>query len=520
MQSTLEAIHRADSFIGGAISRLESRLRLRVPSILGYSRESIASRLAQIVTRDFYPRAQRAYAKTPPSDHASNMCVALGIRPQNRRFSFTKGEPELKVSVPFVFFRLFEMCAIFVFFFGKIAQSLVQRSVPVERTSIFLCPGLEAYLDENSLGDDFHAFAQLSAITVLRETPRLLVQHDKTQKPVGHIHFSKSPWKDIAKHTSWSFSELLQYVVLCLKTLSVSLYQFSRRPELSLLSRDLGFHPLITLLSKGHKLDRVFLTLSGAMNQEIWLNHLPDRTFKTEMIWYASNTQPLRYNQSAVYSESPPTRFIQVDRSWTWNRSHADWIMRATSTLQTEICGPIVYSLPEARHFEPNEKKFDLVLFDVTPVYDEWIEQNVLPGMYYYYQAANMKKFISDIIAWAEEQTPPLRIGLKAKREYKSIHDQSYIQFIETLVAEKRLVALPSKKNIYDVVSEAASIIVIPFSSPISIGTQLGVPSLFYDSSGYLDRPLDLDAKVGFANSSEALRSWLDTQFNAHGKGL
>ena len=508
MQETLELIHRTDHFLGQSFRELEQFLEARIPSFCGYPSKAIAQRIVQILLRDHYHGFLCASQKRQSDEAYPNLDGSgQGV--------FVRTLTPPRISRLQALKQLLYLAAVSAFYLFKIGTQLGRRQGKAQQVSVFLTPGLEAYLPEAERATGLLEYAQNGPVKLLRESACTLVQDPTCRTSAGHFHFCASPWREITRYTRWSPKECFRYALLAARTWISCAVRFWRYPELSLLGRDLAFHPMIKTLSRGRKLQDIILTTSAYFDQPIWLNHLPNRTFSSHMVWYATNTRPFKYKQSRFYSEHPSAQYLQVDCAWIWNRDHQIWIESATSIKKTVICGPILFKTPGDERQNPPRKRYDILVFDVTPVPYEWIQKNLLPGMYYYFNTENMKRFLSDVLAWRDSAGRKPKVALKAKRHYHKIHDQAYIQFVADLEKNAEVEIVAPMDNIYDIVAAARSVVVVPFSSPAYVAGQLEVPATFYDSSGHLDRPEWLQQGTGFVATRDELHNWLDTKLKS-----
>ncbi len=315
-REALEVVHKADVFMNRAFARLEAELASRKLGFLGYEGHDIASRIVQLVELGYY---DSFLARTEEAKESDVPCLRIG-RTKAGSYAWFADRLNFGVSPIQIFLRLMETFGVLAFFGFAIARAAMKSKGSNAPVSIFLSSGIEAFLDSKSLPEEFEDYCQRGPLTVLRGSPVLLVHTFKSYPSRDRLHFSASPWKSLPDHTSWTWSEWFSYLGMAARTFLTCVVGFSRHPELSLLSRDFGFHAFITLLVRSRKLDNVITTASTALSQEIWLNHFPGRNFGFHMIWYATNTRRFPFKESRFYGEYPPIAYIEADVAWTCSR--------------------------------------------------------------------------------------------------------------------------------------------------------------------------------------------------------
>jgi hypothetical protein len=101
-----------------------------------------------------------------------------------------------------------------------------------------------------------------------------------------------------------------------------------------------------------------------------------------------------------------------------------------------------------------------------------------------------VKEFIDDIVEnvglVSKQLNRDIKIHIKHKRPFHQIHSSEYIAYIDNLVKDGELSVLPLSMNLYKTIAESKMIIGYPFTSPVVIGQELKIPSIYYSSSHIL----------------------------------
>jgi polysaccharide biosynthesis PFTS motif protein len=74
-----------------------------------------------------------------------------------------------------------------------------------------------------------------------------------------------------------------------------------------------------------------------------------------------------------------------------------------------------------------------------------------------------------------------LAIALKPKRKYIKSHVSEYVEFIKSWSHQGKFKLLDPDIDIFELISSARLVVVIPFSTPALIAKRLGVKSCYYN---------------------------------------
>jgi len=316
-------------------------------------------------------------------------------------------------------------------------------------------------------------------IVPLAKARRLIVQSAGqliSSRP-EFVSYSRRPLHDLVVENSIGMGEFMSFLVQHFGALVSYFVAIFRCPLVSVLGRDFALHAMVSGLNRRGLIESVVITYSNYQSQPLWMNDIPNRRFISHMIFYAVNDKVPVY--SDIVAADPGIRHIQVDECWTW----ADWNVCDLKKLGVKgimhAVGPILWYLPQPAQPGQSLEDIHIAVFDVTPksglIYD-----------YSYCCAENMTRFMEDIIfasAAIEESTGRrVRILLKHKRAYESIHDLNYISLIKRLSGPGQPVELlPSDTNMYSLISGCDLTLVIPYSSPAYVATSLGCHTIYYD---------------------------------------
>jgi polysaccharide biosynthesis PFTS motif protein len=154
-----------------------------------------------------------------------------------------------------------------------------------------------------------------------------------------------------------------------------------------------------------------------------------------------------------------------------------------------------------------SDKKYDVVIFDVTPQNSKSVFKDTI------YSFPIAKEFIEDIIESVKLVSQKLdrNIGvyIKHKRNFVPTHSSKYISYIDELAKNRQLSVLPLDSDLYETIATSKIVIGFPFTSPVIIGQELKVPSIYYSSANTLVKY----NQANFIQSKLELRKYIETNF-------
>jgi polysaccharide biosynthesis PFTS motif protein len=206
---------------------------------------------------------------------------------------------------------------------------------------------------------------------------------------------------------------------------------------------------------------------------------------KRIMIWYSSNSVPIKYKNDRVqrFLINPAVyTSMRIDEHWVWTKEHRAYLSKI-SPAKVLVKKSLMFYEPEAS--KNIAKIYDVVIFDVTPHTNAKIVRNSI------YTTEEMTKFIQDILSCIEllniKHNESYRVYLKPKRNISKSHSVDYLNYIKEKVANKEITLIGSNQNLYDLIGDSKLVIGFPFTSPVIIGWELFTPSIFYCSSSLLN---------------------------------
>lgn len=255
--------------------------------------------------------------------------------------------------------------------------------------------------------------------------------------------------------------------------------------------------------------NQVYKVITGPGNYKYQpvIFEISEYTGERIMLWYSSNSIPVRY-QSQLENIDRYTKLqevflsqMKIDTHWVWTNQHKKYLRKLTNASASVLGSMVFYNCPKKLDYS---KKYDVVIFDVTPHNSKSVFSDTV------YAFPTAKEFITEVIESvklvSQKQNRDISIYIKHKREFSKSHSSSYITYIDNLVENGQLFVLPLGVHLYKTIAESKVIIGYPFTSPVIIGQELKVPSIYYSSSRLFARY----KKKDFIQDKRKLREFLE----------
>lgn len=250
---------------------------------------------------------------------------------------------------------------------------------------------------------------------------------------------------------------------------------------------------LITTQSNLRKLPTIFYLKSLSNTRRI-------------MIWYSNNSFVIEKRNEIDQFDSTRHLRSNIDLHLGWGERWKLELESINPKSKVQAVGSLVwYPIPAKLHHK-NLK--NLTIFDVTP-YSRFKH-------YDFYSYEIVSSFILDIVTSISElkkdndQFRNDMIFLKQKRSILRDIDSRYAEFIKLMEYKSSFKILKSEQNLYHLIGSSKVVIGLPFTSPVFIAKELGVPSCYYVSDIESDWvfPRELDG-VNLISGKYDLKKWL-----------
>lgn len=218
----------------------------------------------------------------------------------------------------------------------------------------------------------------------------------------------------------------------------------------------------------------VFVTNTFLGKDPFDFANLRSRKFTIHCAHYSENSVGIGIGKVLDYPFSH--RWLGKETSdyhWVWSEGYATYIRKVNPRANVKVVGFVSFEhLPEKHNFK-------VTVFNITPF---TLDSSVNPLN----QVDNCFKFILDILKITKiinqnNNTIKITIHIKPKREYRKTHSIKYINFLQDLENQNKLILEHHSINPYKLVSNSNLVISTPFTTAAQVGKNMGIPSVYYN---------------------------------------
>jgi polysaccharide biosynthesis PFTS motif protein len=372
---------------------------------------------------------------------------------------------------------------------------------------------------------DFVKFCKSSPVTPLNQSTHLIVENVKkmsSYKP-EYITYSKNPLYCLLHKKSMTISEFNDFFILhCIAAFEYLKLVF-RHPVMVILYNDFSHHSLANYLNQNSIKD-VLITISSTASYPLWMVGLSNKRFLSHMLWYSESYFGFRYVEVEQYPRM--YKYIRVDKHWVWTKGFASFLQKMKVPGFYHSVGPILfYPRPSDVELKAlcKENSINISVFDVSPENNKWATINGCARPYVshgvlkyeridYYTPEVVSQFVKDIISSSEKME--IILGVKVKLYIKPkrvdirfedrIHEKNDINYINYIKNCPSINILPPSYNMYEMIAKTNFSIVIPFSSPAFVASDIGIPAIYFDPTNEICYKTN-DNKISFASGKKEL---------------
>ena len=306
--------------------------------------------------------------------------------------------------------------------------------------------------------------------------------------------------------TKFSLKEQLKLLLVFFCKLTILVKSFNNSQYIYLVFREYVFDENVYFaIAKKNKMNKIITTTTAVQYQPISFE-IPDFAVERIMLWYSTNSIPIKYKsrKTSIFEKNleNSSQRMAIDTHWVWTNEHKKYLMKMTNSTILVRGSMMFYNPPKKLD---SNKKYDIVIFDVTPQNSKSVFKDTI------YSFPVAKEFIEDIIESVKLVSQKLdrNIGIyiKHKRKFTPIHSSKYIAYIDVLAKNRQLSVLPLDSDLYETIATSKIVIGFPFTSPVIIGQELKVPSIYYSSTNTLVKY----NQANFIQSKLELRKYIET---------
>ena len=305
-----------------------------------------------------------------------------------------------------------------------------------------------------------------------------------------------------------NFSPILKvfcWLSMC-KRFFIIMLKHRKNSQLTMVFKEFIFDQIVYSAMDPAKTDKLITTQSNVAYQPLIFEY-ENFTAKKFMIWYSSNSVPIKYkkeNLKRVIINPIVYINMRIDEHWVWTKEHKNYLSKY-SKAKILVKQSLMFYIAE--NLKTSNKKIDVLVFDVTPKNNTKMSRNSI------YTTRESVNFINEVIACVkmlnQAYKKDYRVQLKHKRIISKNHSSDYSKFIDQKVKNFEIDVIEPHQNLYDLISNSRLVIGFPFTSPVVIGQELNKPSIFYCSSKLLPTA-HKGRKLSFIQSQNSLYSYME----------
>jgi hypothetical protein len=401
----------------------------------------------------------------------------------------------------------------------------VVDSVPMAQNSEgrpILCWGISAAEMRSGAGElNLLDFVREGRLPLLKDRPALYVHAPWSDQTLYFPEITTFVCHNAVRATHGQRLRLRELAQLLRDSLTVGLRILldALRDDglLLLLAQEYARLPRMRLWFRKAEPSAIVITNSMYSSQPLWMAYASACDCEVVMLFYATNVLPL-YLRGDPDPEpgDPGYRLLECNRFEVWTPGQGQWLASlGVSPEKVHVAGVIVWGRYDALERDrrsntaSRNQRVRVGVFDVVPVNRQWFNRYGFGDNYY--SVARMSQVLVDVIEVAGEVFgEPPEICLKPKRGRLPVHDQRYVDLVDDLERQGRLVAGALPENPIEAVAACDMVLSAPFSSPSVIAAQMGTPSCFYDPGELLRLPpIVVSPDVPLISGREHLRQWL-----------
>ncbi len=290
---------------------------------------------------------------------------------------------------------------------------------------------------------------------------------------------------NIIFNSGLKFKEFIKIQLLHLRYLATYFSNIIYDRKSAILAKDFAIISIFDYANQKKLIKSIVFTNTNMNYQPLWSSNYINKNFLSSMFWYSENSCPVVMdvdnNKDNFNKYHPHLRLLNIDNHFVWTKYFAKILYRFTSLKNCNVIGPILWKdIRDNKNFSLKNNNKNIIIFDVTPVSNQWKKENGYNDVFYTYK--NMKKFILDIIECRNtiKSLSGTKIILKPKRLAGDIHDKDYGILLKRLEFEKQIEILHTS-DIDLVVKNSSLVICAPFTSPLILAKYLNKKSFYYD---------------------------------------
>lgn len=421
----------------------------------------------------------------------------------------------LAIGIGYFFKRIFRFYGVLFAAVGiYLKVLLLNRKALKRRLTWVFNPSLKVFAGSNNAAGKFYEFCKLGNHKFLRDADCIVVWHGTFEKDsTKNLILTPNVYYELIKHSG---PEIFSLAKLAFDSLKVGLcftFECIKNPFLILLAPDFQKYPLVKCLNDSGCLENIVTNTSMIYGQEFWLHHMKDRKYSSHFLWYGMSVSNLKF-KNVIDNEWAAIPLFYMENNYFWNEFHRKEAERVLGHIgNVPSMGVNLFILPKIRDSAKDKYKKNLLIFLNNPKSPEKMASIISRDAFYYGKYEVQEKFVLDIL----EISKNLReffgqehnIVIKTKRTYlKGSTDPRYPDLLDKLEASGCLFFDVESQDLVNEVVNSDVVFCTPTSTPVFLGIEHGVPSIYYD-------PIDVVDPAGYSGTDivwVSSKSGLDRQ--------
>lgn len=242
---------------------------------------------------------------------------------------------------------------------------------------------------------------------------------------------------------------------------------------------------------------------SGWIYRPLWTYEAEKRGSRILFYFYSTNVEG--FKQTGGYL---PAYFGWKTATWNnllvWDREQQDFVNRSiVNKVNTHVVGPIWFEsgLEELPCLPSNS----IAVFDVQPMRDAFY--NTLGIPFDYFIPTNCNQFLEDIYVLVTKNNRTM--VLKRKRNIGNLVHYRYQNLLVELEKRSNFILLDPEIRAEQIINNCKAVISMPFTSTALIAKQMGKPTVYYDSTGLIQKDDRGAHGIRIISGRIELESWL-----------
>lgn len=275
-----------------------------------------------------------------------------------------------------------------------------------------------------------------------------------------------------------------------------------------LLFRELIFKKKFVLTKDKYIHSVYFFHNSGHLFRPLWTYEVEKRCSRIVFYFYSTNNYSFKL-KNKKHIQNNQWQIVNWPEYWIWNELHYDFLKKfVLSKYRIKIKGniPFLSSEIDINFLKKQNYNRHILVFDVQPyrpsVYSS-ISQTVD-----YYNERNCLEFLNYIHIVAKKLS--LKVLIKRKRDNKNISKKylNHLKNYTTNLGWEQIDPEIDPSSLLKVLSPLCTIN-MPYTSTAFISKEMGIPALYLDPTGCLDKSFLKSSRIPLVNNEDDLFKWV-----------